>query len=171
MIINDLHQAILTKINSGIKGLATVAAYPHIKQKIAAPAVLLELDELEPGEDRGTDQTFLIAHFVAWPLLTFTDSNARVRVIELAAEVSHLARGNRWGVAGVGGAVLKTAIPDEFNPEWDGYYTWKVEWHQEITIGKNVWQDNGKPPKEVWVGWAPETGKAHQADYTELKKA
>ena len=169
MIIDNLHQAILNKINAGIQGLATVAAYPHIKQKIAAPAVLLQMEELQPGEDRGTDQTFLISHWSAWPLLAFNATNARVGVAQLTADLMHLIRGNRWGVAGCGAGRLQTAAPDEFNADWEGYYTWRVQWTHEITIGQSAWKDDGKPPADVWVGWASKASPKHKADYTELQ--
>ena len=168
MIINNLHQAILTKIKTGIKGLATVAAYPDIKKKIAAPAVLVQLNELEPADDRGTEQTFLISHWSAWPLLAFNADNARVKVVELAADLMHVIRGNRWEMRGVGNAVLKTAMPDEFNPAWEGYYTWRVDWTNEITLGESVWKSDGKPPTDVWVGWSLESGTHHKSDYREI---
>ena len=63
--LDALYGAIEQHIRDSIAGLAYVGTMPDMLQRVAVPAVVLELTELEPGEDQGTGETALIARFEA----------------------------------------------------------------------------------------------------------
>jgi hypothetical protein len=59
-----MHDAIIDALIEKLPDVAVLPAYPDLQRSIKAlPAVLLELSELEPGDDPGTGETALIGHF------------------------------------------------------------------------------------------------------------
>lgn len=63
--LDQLYQAVEQHLVSYLPGVQTVSAWPNIQDRIALPAVFLELAEIEPGTEIGTGETTLVCKFEA----------------------------------------------------------------------------------------------------------
>ncbi len=166
-IITDLHNAILAEITSKVAGIETSGFYPKLRTAIKTPAVFIDLATLEPGTDPGTEELALLARFEARVVLGSNDS-ACLSVRELAAEVARIVHKNNFGVKVKPGALVSVQ-PDNFRPEIDAYEMWLVEWQHEIHIGQSVWDGVGIVPEQIFLGYVPFVGTAHEDKYIKLE--
>lgn len=165
----DLHNAITEALRAAftVETLPTCAAYPELGKKLKLPGVLIELSELAPDEDPGTDELGLIARFTVYIVLE-RSSTAKLEAANLAAAVAlNVYKSGRFG-QDVGRATGIRAVPDEFKPELFGYVVWAVEWSHEIRIGESIWNGEGITPSEIYLGIAPNIGAAHAGDYHQV---
>jgi hypothetical protein len=58
--------------------------------------------------------------------------------------------------------------PDAFDPAFDKFEVWAVEWDQQIDLGENVWSGEGITPDKVLIGFSPDIGPGQEAEYSEL---
>jgi hypothetical protein len=130
------------------------------------PAVLLELDELEPGDDPGTGETALIGRFRAYAVYDPNQQQADLQVRELAARIAMAINHENWGLP-IGIARFTQAGADGFKPELDGYLVWIVEWTHEFHLGEVewLWPDESL---EIMLGLYPETGPGKEDQYWPL---
>lgn len=165
-IITDLHQAITDTLMAEIPGIETSGFYPKLREAVKVPAIFVDMASLEPGDDPGTDEIAYIARFEARIIVGAVDdqANAPLRVRELAAEVGRIIHKNSFGLP-VKPAALVSIGNDGFSPDLDAYDVWMVEWEQEFHIGESVWDDDGIVPSEIYVGFAPYIGAAHEDKY------
>ncbi|MCF6180049.1 MAG: hypothetical protein L3J63_11775 [Geopsychrobacter sp.] len=166
----DLHDAIETHLRAAFTRaeLPTCEQYPDLRKKILAPAVLIELDELVPADDPGTDELALTARFAAYVVLQQT-AKAGLAAANLAALVAlRVVQGGRFGQP-VGPARLTRVAAADFKPELIGYAAWVAEWNHEIRIGDSTWDGTGIPVTQIMLGWSPDIGLGHEADYEEVK--
>jgi hypothetical protein len=165
--LDSLHQSILTSIAAEFPHLATVEDYPDDRQRINAPAALIELTEMTavPDDDPGTGQLALELQFELRYIVGFRGANQARVIRSNAAALAHFIQHNQWGLP-IEPARVMVCEPDAFSPELDQYHVWRIEWAQIAHIGANEWIDNGEPPSEVWVGIAPLVGPEHEEFYT-----
>ncbi len=133
-------------------------------QPIITPAIILELDAIDPGDDDGTDRQSLMLTWSAHCIISIRTQDMQIELREFAADVLSHVRHNRWGL---GSAVSPpedlVAIPDEFIPENAGYESWIAQWRQQSYVGSDFWA--GVAPKEVYLGIAPRIGADYVDDY------
>lgn len=163
--LDAVHDAIVAAIRAQYPTLETVSDYPDERVRVATPACLVELADLEPGDmDPGTGQQAVLARFQARIVIGFRETKAKRAVRAWSAAFIAFLRGQRWGLP-VGPARFVSAGPDEFSPELDQYEAWLIEWEQVLHLGETVWRDDGLPPAQLYLGYSPRIGPPHEADY------
>jgi hypothetical protein len=170
--LDALHDAIEASIKAQFPDLQTVEFYRTEERKnLPLPAVLLNLCEFEaePDMDTGTDQLAVSARFEAEIIFGFRTPNVKREIRKFAAAFAAWLRLRRWPGNTTDAAQVTGCYPDDFDPELDQYEVWRVEWHQVLYLGNNVWTNDGTIPTRVLVGYAPKIGAGHQADYTQIE--
>ena len=74
---------------------------------------------------------------------------------------------NRWGQP-VSPALVTVIGPDAFDPAFDKFEVWAVEWDQQVDLGANVWAGEGVTPQTVSIGFAPDIGPDNEANYSDV---
>lgn len=167
--LDALFDAITASISAAVPGFQRVEVYDPEGDRldIETPACLIDLVELEPTDNPGTEQLAAVAHFEAMILISFRATSAKREIVKRAAAVALHAQGQRWGMP-VEPATVTAIAPSDFRPELDQFEVWAVEWRQTIQIGESIWNDDGTPPTQVLASWSPEIGPDHEGDYTEV---
>ena len=150
----QLHTAIVSGLRAKLDGVPTVEAYPVLQRRIGLPAVLVELAEMEPGNDPGNGATALIGRFQARAIVDPNAAQADLQVRELAARVAVALTHETWGLP-ITMASLVQIGDDAFKPELDGYLVWVVEWTHEFHLGEAVWPYEDESGLDIWVGFTP----------------
>ncbi|WP_253306638.1 hypothetical protein [unidentified bacterial endosymbiont] len=148
----SLHQAIVHGLQCKLKAPVWIAAYPAIQRTLALPAVLIELTELEPGDDPGTGETALVAHLQARVMVDPNQPQAELSVRKLAAQVAVALTHEQWGLpitqaklSRMGEALIKSDL--------EGYLAWSVEWSHELHLGRVVWPYRDESGMSLVVGF------------------
>ncbi|NHN77698.1 hypothetical protein HA520_10445 [Azotobacter chroococcum] len=162
--LDQLYAAICTGIAAVLPAAQAVEVWPDIRRRIALPAVLLELDELEPGTDPGTGETALVGRFQARIVVDPVVAQPQQRASLMAAVLAAALRDQRWGLP-IGAAEFVEAGPDWFKPELDGYIVWRVEWRHELHLGQLEWPYEDSTGTTLYLGIDPDTGPGHESDY------
>ena len=165
----ELHAAIVAGLSAALPKDLTVAAYPVLSRTIRLPAVLVDLSEMEPGEDPGTGETAVVGIWQARCIVDPNATDAYLQLRTLAAQVICTLRAQNWGLP-VEVAKFAQAGEDSFHPELDGYLVWLVEWRQEFHLGEYEWPWPDEH-LEIMLGIYPETGPGNEPDYWPLGEA
>jgi hypothetical protein len=167
----QLHEAILSGLREKLPIPAlNIDSYPTLNRRVVLPAVLLELDELEPGEEPATGETPFIGRFKAYAVFDPNQQVADLQVRELAARIVVAIHHEDWGLP-IGLAHFMNASADGFKPELDGYIAWSVEWTHEFHLGDVEWPFEDEAGLEIMLGMYPETGTGKESEYWPLGEA
>lgn len=163
-MLNALHDAIVERMTADLSGV-TVDAYPKLERRITLPAVLFDLDELEPN-DFGEDGFGVIARFTAYCVADPNTDAAEMAIRNLAATVA--VRVSQEADFGLDDVLTPAEVirigEDSFKPELDGYLVWAVDFEIGITIGENEWATNpadGVSVTTISVGEFSSVGADH----------
>lgn len=168
--LDALQDAIAASVAARFPEFATVEFWREDRKNIPAPACLMELVDLEPTDDPGTEQLAVIARFEAHVIVGFRTPAPKRAAPKVAAALALHIRAQRWGMPAQPAQV--TAIePDDFTPELDQYEVWRVDWQQTIHLGESVWTNDGTLPTEVLISFAPDIGPAHEGEYVPIEQA
>lgn len=96
--LDQLYSAIERHIRDAIPGLAYVAVMPDLLDRVAIPAVVIELVELEPGSDQMTGETALEARFEARVIVGSELPQCQQQAAFVASQIAVLLRMQTWGV-------------------------------------------------------------------------
>lgn len=141
-MLDELFAAIPARLSADIPGLGTCDIYPKLHRRVALPAVLLDMDELEPDEF-GDGPLDCWARFTAYCVYDPNATNAELGVRNLAATVAlRVTQEEDFGVAVARSAEVLRVGPDDFMPEMEGYLVWSVEFRIGLSLGENVWAAN-----------------------------
>ena len=162
--LDQLYQAIESALRSQLAGVVTVSVFPDIRDRIALPAVFLEVAEFEPGPDPGTGETCLQLRMEARIILPPERSDCYVQGMQLATQLAVLLRGQSWGLP-VEPAEFTQCVRDWTKPELDGYVVWLVEWTQQVYLGAEEWPWPDEPPGTLQIGIDPDTGEGNEGQY------
>ncbi|MBC2658485.1 hypothetical protein H7A76_23865 [Pseudomonas sp. MSSRFD41] len=143
--LDQLYQAIEKHIREAIPGLFDVAVMSGQPARIALPAVLVDLVELEPGADPLTGETALDARFEARVMVGAEQTQSERQALFIASQLAVLLRMQTWGQP-VEPAQFVRSGQDWTRPELDGYTIWAVEWTQGIYLGHEEWPWPNQPP-------------------------
>jgi hypothetical protein len=143
--LDQLYRAIEQNLKVHLPGVQAVTAWPNIKDRIALPAVFIELAEMEPGVDIGTGQTTLVCKFEARIIVDPIRPQHCQQAAYLAAQLAVLLRLQTWGLE-VEPAEFGQAMQDWTRPELDGYVVWLVEWTHQLYLGVEEWPWPNEPP-------------------------
>jgi|GEM_PF-805806 len=152
--LNQLHQSIIDAIALQFPDLATVDDYHEERKRLASPACLIELADMEgsPDDAPGTEQLAMLARFEARIIIGFRTANAKREIRKLAAAIGVFIQANRFGQP-ISPAEVTAITPDDFSPELDQYEVWRIEWQHIIHLGATVWDGNNFPARmEIQLG-------------------
>lgn len=138
--IIDYHQIIIDSIQNKFSEYIHVGDYEKLEDKPPTPSVYINLAEFEEiSQNTGTNNTYFFAncHFEAFICLSTFDDFVKVKIREKALQLASFINQNRFNNQVFMPAKFKTAMPDEFNPKFDGVEVWRVEWEQIITFIKS----------------------------------
>lgn len=170
--LDEVHSSIEDAIRTRFPTLATVEFYKQDRKVLDLPACLLEMSDLEPTSDPGTEQLAVLARFEARLVIGKSQGsyNPELEVRKLAAAFGVFCKNQRWGIKGgaVGPAEIASISEDPFSPDLDNYYVWAVEWVQEIFLGESVWDGEGVPITQVFLGISPDTGPENLDKYVQI---
>jgi hypothetical protein len=162
--LDQLIDAITASIAGAFPTFATVEAYREDRKTLPLPACLVQLVDLEPTEDIGTEQLPVIANFEALVILGFRTDAVKRAAPKLAASLALHIKSKRWGLP-VEPATVTAIEPDNFDPRLDEFEVWRVDWRQIIHIGESIWNDDGTFPSNVLVSFAPDVGEESEGEY------
>jgi len=155
--LEQLYQAIEQYIRAQLPGVQSVAVWPNIEDRVALPAVFVELAEMEPGQDPGTGESGLTCKFEARVITDPIQPDHHQQAVFLAGQLAVLLRMQAWGVA-VEPAEFVQAMQDWTKPELDGYTVWVVEWTQQLYLGEVQWPWPDQPPGTLVLNIEPGDG-------------
>lgn len=161
--IDTLHASILSGLSTKFPSCA-VALYPRPGEKIATPAILLELEDIpaDDPDDIGSEQLAVMLNFNAYVVLDYKSGKKQAVKTLSAAVMTHI-RGQRWANP-VGAANVAGAYPDVIAGREDDYEVMRVEFSHEALLGVSVWDadqlrdEAGEPidpPSEVYASDQP----------------
>ncbi len=150
--LDQLYQAVEQHLVRHLPGVQTVRAWPNIQDRIALPAVFLELAEIEPGTDIGTGETTLVCKFEARIIVDAIPPQHQQQAVQLVTQLAVLLRAQTWGLE-VEPAEFVQALQDWTQPALDGYTVWLVEWTQQIYVGPEEWPWPDQPPGSLLFGF------------------
>lgn len=154
--LDQLYRAIEQQLLVGLTGLRAVTAWPKIEERVALPAVFLEMAEIEPGVDIGTGETSLVCRFEARIVVDPITKQHHQQAVQLATQLAVILRAQTWDLE-VEPAEFIQAGQDWTRPELDGYTIWLVEWNQQIYLGPQQWPWPDEQPGSLWFGFNQDT--------------
>lgn len=160
--ITHLHDAIVSGLRTKLdRKVAYVGAYPALNRVIPFPSVIIELTDMEPGDDPGSGETALIAHFQARIVIDPTTANAELKVRELAAHVAIAITHEVWDLP-ITMSKLTRISETPSRPELEGYLIWTVEWSHELHLGELKWPYDDETGKQLQVGYMIDDDKPNE---------
>jgi hypothetical protein len=153
--LDQVYAAIEQCIARTVPALAFVGTMPDRLDRVALPAVVIELVEWEPGPDPGTGEAGIEARFEARVIVAGEEENSLRIAAFTAAQLTVLLRMQNWGLA-VEQAQFVRAAQDWTRPELDGYAVWVVEWTQVIYLGEEEWPWPDQPPGTLVFAVGPD---------------
>jgi hypothetical protein len=167
--LKDFHDAIIQAVTDHFDGKVHVLVYPEELSQVQTPAVLLEMDSGEDGQDLGDDRISLSCQFALHCILGFKTENIGLAVRDFSSQVFILLKDNLFGCGrDVSRPENISMSPGEFKPGVAGYESWCVTWEQTIFLGVSAWNDTGVVPEIVMLGIAPDIGIGHEPDYEDI---
>lgn len=164
--LDQLYEAIEHHLQENLPGIMGVSFWPDLSAQtsIPTPVVLLEMAEMEPGQDLGTGETPLTCKFEARIVVDSISSDPQRQAVQLASQLAVLLRAQSWGLE-VECAQFVRSTQDWTKPELDGYFVWLVEWDQTIYLGTEQWPWPDEPPGSLRLGFNEETGVGNEGKY------
>lgn len=150
--LDQLYQAVEQHLTTHLPGVQAVSVWPNISDRVALPAVFLELAEIEPGTDIGTGETTLVCKFEARIIVDPIKPHHQRQAVQLATQLAVLLRAQTWGLP-VEPAEFVQAQQDWTQPALDGYTVWLVEWTQQVYLGVEEWPWPDQPPGMLLFGF------------------
>jgi len=150
--LDQLYRAVEQHLTTHLPGVQAVTVWPNISDRVALPAVFLELAEIEPGTDIGTGETTLVCRFEARIIIDPIKQHHQRQAVQLATQLAVLLRAQTWGLP-VDPAEFVQAQQDWTQPALDGYTVWLVEWTQQVYLGAQEWPWPDQPPGMLLFGF------------------
>ena len=139
-----------------------------LKEDIIAPSILLDLDQIDDGEDQGDEKIPYECTLTAYCILDANTPKLSLAIKDFAAETMQVVRRNTWNLIGANIPENLSAQPASIKPGKRGYEAWAVTWKQTFRIGENVWDSTFPAPSIVMFSDSPDIGIPHEADYVEI---
>ena len=173
-----MHQTIQENLKEQFPQFKLVEFYREESERRAPsalqlPALLLELTEFEVdnANNPGTEQLPLIARFEARVIDTFDQDRTKINIRVLATQLAYYIHKNRRFHAlnnhAVGPASVDRIEADHFDPDLDRYQVWRVDFSMQISIGENIWSQQGITPIPLY-SYVPLVGIPHKDKYKHI---
>ena len=165
---DSLHTAILAAFTAQFPD-AYVGFYPRPGETLTVPAILLEMEDIlaDDPDDIGTEQLAVTINLNAYVVLSYKTGQKKA-LRKFAAAVMAYIRGRRWGVP-VGAANVIGAHPDKLDGQPEDYECFRVEFSHAALLGTDIFAGDGIIPTELYLGYAPDIGPDHVADYIRVE--
>lgn len=131
--LETLHSALGTVLTAGLPGVALYEDYPLLDDGLDLPAVVLELEEVDFGEDRITRT----GQWVARCLVAADDTGAEMSVRKLALSVAALLTAAKPLPAKCSAPTVQRVAPE--NADLDGLLIWTAEFTTTIHLTGVLW--------------------------------
>jgi len=163
----ELHEAIKAALIAKFPKV-TVDYYSRPGEKIAIPAIFFELESIEAANpsDNGSEQLEVLLRFSA-ECITSYKHGGKLAARTFAASVASFVQRNRFGKPITPGRFTSSSM-ESFNAAENAYESWSVKWTNMAYLGTSVWDASGIVPSHVYLGFAPNVGTGHEADYIEV---
>jgi hypothetical protein len=177
MTIPHLLQAVLAEIGRRLPELRDTGTHPSPldatelqRLALALPAVRLVhlgADQVEPVESGEIDAELRLAAFTVTGEAPGLHREAAAAAIVEA--LLTLIPGQRWGETTAHPAREATAanLTTEGVAHL-GLALWEVAWRQKVRLGQAILSGDGTLPTELYLGFAPEIGRAHEPRYVRI---
>lgn len=170
-IIIDAHNAVETIVRDALPPEVYVAAYPKVRKKLSLPCALVEFADTDASQDPATEELEVVAHWNVVCVVAPELKNSEMLVRQFAATVaSAIRKAGRVAVSCIAAFENIHFSPDELHPDLFGYDAWTVSFRTSMRIGDSAFAIPEDSPKisEIWLGFAPEIGAAHEQDYEQV---
>lgn len=171
--IDTFLQAVVDHLSTELNQIQQVqveAVTEAIKNgKIATPGVLVAIEDLSEGEDKGDERLPLACRVTAFCSLNKTTPDAELEIRKFATELFRLVRRKKFELGAdvsfpedfdIGEGVIKQGV--------EGVVSWFVSWQQTLYLGESVWDPQGIMPDSVYLGQAPDIGTGNEPKYSEV---
>jgi hypothetical protein len=171
LTLGGLHDAIEAQLAAAFPAFRTVQFYRDDEsESLPTPALLLEMTEAEPAPDRdsGTGQWHAFARFEGRIIMSARSGAAKREIRKAATALATWLNLRRFAGVPTDECQVIACERDEFSPKLDRFEAWRVEWVQLVMLGESAWINDGIVPEELYIGFAPDIGAAHELDYTRV---
>lgn len=140
-------------------------------RNLPTPAIVLDMEQMEPGIDPGDGRTALDSSLSLHCLIPQIKTGAEIQVRSMAAEVAQRVNYNKWGLGdAINYPENLTSNQDTLSPGASGYTHWVVSWNQTLYITP----DRPDPvpeflPDECYSSFEPAVGEDFEDDYELLE--
>ena len=164
--LTTLHDAITRVLSERMPKVLHVEAFPELDAEVRTPALLFGLTDMTLGTDRGEGKTSLVGRFQSCILIDATRDKASLQAAILAAQMAAVLHNQDWDLEFVTGVPEGVhAQPEAPTKELEQFVMWSVQWIQEFEVGELQWPWPDEPPGSLVLGFSPEIGPGHEADY------
>ena len=170
--LKDFHNAITQTVTDHFNSKVHVLAYPEELSQIQTPAILLEMESGEEGQDPGDGRFAFRCRMAAHCVLGFQTENIGLEVRSFASQLFIMLMDNKFGLGtDISRPEGLELHPGEFKPGKAGFESWCVIWEQTFYLEESAWDDTGVVPETVMLGIAPDIGIGHEPDYKDITNA
>ena len=172
-VLEQLNTALSEAIRSKFTFLDAVVDFDEIAHggNIKDPAVYVDFEDIDPGQDDGTEREAFDVTISLYYIQGKHDSPVGVHA--MAAALMRFIRRNTWGLNLVNESpvcLMPTGISSSaagFADDKPGMTARAVTFTQTVYIGDDIW-NGGTFPTEVYLARSPEIGTDHENDYEAL---
>ncbi|QSH40931.1 hypothetical protein P0136_10655 [Lentisphaerota bacterium ZTH] len=137
-------------------------------KELPAPAILLDIEQLDIGVDAGDGRLPLECSLCAFCVMSVKTPSYELAVKGFAARLMKLLRHNNFKIDAVTLPKNITAEGVDFSPGKAGYICWAVTWQQTVYVGEDVWNSATIMPTEVKFRLQPDGCATDEDDYESL---
>ncbi|KFC13131.1 hypothetical protein GTGU_00173 [Trabulsiella guamensis ATCC 49490] len=167
VLMGTWHKA-LTDSLSSLSWVKNVADYPEQVTKLTTPAVFVDVAGWQQA-DSSDGQVNVVLQCDLFVVVDRTGQSAEkpeVYARALAMDLTQWLSGADFGIEEAYPAEFLDAVRDEFDQRLADYIVFRVSFSQQLPVGEPFFADpEGAPLQRVYLGVAPDIGRAHEEDY------
>ena len=172
--ITQLHQCILADLSAKFGTGWTVGFYQRDYARIPTPFINVELIAATPaaaGQQVSTEDGLLWQadlRFEALIIFDYKAADYRIKTRLHGAALAGYLTGRQWSGIANGPCRVLDSGADAWNDGGAAQYDlWRVEWEQTCLLAADA-QVAGTLPSEIYLGFTPNTGPGHEAEYKRI---
>lgn len=167
-MIDQIHTKLTELLSTELS--ISVEAYTRIHKRTALPCGRLRLSEIEPSiQQPGSGQTSAICRFELFIVAVPEVEQAEITLQLLAAQAIHALHRPQRILPGVGTIKVTSSSENGFDPEFDGFLVWQVNFAMTVLLGDALsWQVPGLPPQIIYIDPDPSNERKPLEDYEVL---